>query len=41
MYLKPVTDRTTEVGVKIGTFLFGDQEQAEHIHKNIRTRLKL
>jgi uncharacterized protein YceK len=41
MYLKPVTDRTTEVRVKIGTFLFGDQEQAELVHKNIRTRLQL
>jgi hypothetical protein len=39
IYLKPVTDRTTEVKVKIGTF--GDQEQAEHIHKNIRTQLQL
>lgn len=39
IYLKPVTDRTTEVMVKIGTF--GDQEQSEHIHKNIRTQLRL
>jgi hypothetical protein len=39
IYLKPVTDRTTEVKVKIGTF--GDQEQAEHIHKNIRAKLRL
>jgi hypothetical protein len=39
IYLKPVTDRTTEVKVKIGSF--GDQEQSEHIHKNIRTQLQL
>jgi hypothetical protein len=39
IYLKPVTDRTTEVQVKIGTF--GDQEQAELVHKNIRTRLQM
>jgi hypothetical protein len=39
VYLKPITDRTTEVKVKIGTF--GDQEQAEYIHKNIRTQLQL
>ena len=39
IYLKPVTDRTTEVKVKIGSF--GDQEQSELIHKNIRTQLRL
>lgn len=39
VYLKPLTDRTTEVQVKVGTF--GDQEQAELIHKNIRTQLRL
>ena len=39
VYLKPVTDRTTEVRVKVGTF--GDQDQSEHIHKDIRTRLQL
>jgi hypothetical protein len=39
VYLKPVTDRTTEVQVKVGTF--GDQEQAEYIHKNIRAQLQL
>ena len=32
-------DRTSEVQVKVGTF--GDQEQAELIHKNIRTQLRL
>jgi uncharacterized protein YceK len=39
VYLKPITDRTTAVQVKVGTF--GDQDQAEHIHKNIRAQLKL
>jgi Protein of unknown function (DUF3568) len=39
VYLKPLTDRTTEVQVKVGTF--GDQEQAELIHKNIRAQLRL
>jgi hypothetical protein len=39
VYLKPITDRTTQVQVKVGTF--GDQDQAEHIHKNIRAQLKL
>jgi hypothetical protein len=39
VYLQPVTNRTTEVRVKIGTF--GDQDQAERIHNNIRTQMGL
>jgi hypothetical protein len=39
VYIQPVTNRTTEVRVKIGTF--GDQEQAELIHKSIRARMEL
>jgi hypothetical protein len=39
VYIQPVTTRTTEVRVKIG--FFGDQEQAELIHKNIRARMEL
>ena len=37
--LKPLSDRTTEVSVRIGTF--GDYEQSKNIHETIRTRLKL
>jgi len=37
--LKPTSDRTTEVSVRIGTF--GDYEQSKNIHETIRTRLRL
>lgn len=37
--LRPVSDRSTRVSVRIGTF--GDYEQSKNIHETIRTRLKL
>ena len=37
--LRPVSDRTTDVSVRIGTL--GDYEQSKTIHEAIRTRLKL
>jgi hypothetical protein len=37
--LRPLSDKTTEVSVRIGTF--GDYEQSKNIHETIRIRLKL
>jgi hypothetical protein len=37
--VRPISDRTTEVSVRIGTF--GDYEQSKNIHETIRTLLKL
>jgi hypothetical protein len=37
--LKPETTRTTTVLVKVGTF--GNKEQSENLHREIRTQLKL
>jgi hypothetical protein len=37
--LKPISDRATEVSVRIGTF--GDYEQSRNLHETIRTLLKL
>jgi hypothetical protein len=37
--LKPVSDRSTRIGVRVGTF--GSREISNRIHEAIRTRLKL
>jgi hypothetical protein len=37
--LRPLSDRTTDVSVRIGTF--GDYEQSKNVHEAIRILLKL
>jgi hypothetical protein len=37
--LRPVSDKSARVSVRVGTF--GDYEQSKSIHETIRTRLRL